>query len=615
MCRSLSAGKHVFVEKPLCLNRDELDRIRDLVAELGPDRPVLTVGYNRRFSPHTAAIQQAFASRTSPMVVQYRINAGRLPLDTWPQDPGEGGGRVVGEVCHFVDWCRAVIGHPVREVSAAAAVFADATQNADDALGVHLRYADGSLASLVYLSEGSHELPKEAIEVHAGGRSATLDDFRESRFHGTSQRARRGTQQKGVAGGSPRVRCRHSRGLRSDSGRRAVRDLGRHPSRHRPTSRNVELRHPRACAVKILFLTHYFPPEGNAPATRVYEFAKRWVAEGHEVTVITCAPNVPSGKVYAGYKNRFRTWEDVDGIRVLRVWTFLAANAGSVRRIANYVSYMLAATLAGLLLRRPSIVIATSPQMFCGIAGAILKIVKRCPFVLEIRDIWPESIAAVGAMRRSRLFVVLEKLERWMYRRATHIVTVGPGYRRKLLQRGVPDDRITVVPNGVDTDRPPTNTPDPEVRRNLHNPRAFLAGYVGTVGMAAGLEVLVSVASQLRKDGDTSIEILVVGDGADRANLAAQARSLNLTNITFTGRVDKRAIPGVYCALDACITHLPRHATVRDSISVQNARSRGFGSAPDHRRTWRRRAIRAPFRIRNRHSTPIMLLRCSRQFG
>src|SRR5262245_3563787 len=202
--------------------------------------------------------------------------------------------------------------------------------------------------------------------------------------------------------------------------------------------------------MRILFLSHYFFPEGNAPATRVHELGRRWARMGHQVTVITCAPNVPRGVVYAGYVNRPYQREVVDGVEVRRVWTHLAANEGSVRRIANYLSFLVTGTLAALAAPRPDVLIATSPQFFCGLAGAVASGLRRVPFVLEVRDLWPESIVAVGAMRPSRAIRLLEGLERRLYAAATRIVTVGEGYRRKLAERGVAPERVELVPNGVD---------------------------------------------------------------------------------------------------------------------------------------------------------------------
>lgn len=177
----------------------------------------------------------------------------------------------------------------------------------------------------------------------------------------------------------------------------------------------------------ILFFSHYFPPEGNAPATRTYENCKRWVELGHQVTVVTCAPNCPAGVVYNGYKNKLYQRETVDGIDLIRVWTYIAANKGTFKRIANYASYTMSSVVASLGLGRPDIIVATSPQFFCGWSGVLTRLWKRVPFVLEIRDLWPDSIAAVGAMKQSFLLDMLYKMEDWMYKSASHIVTVGEG--------------------------------------------------------------------------------------------------------------------------------------------------------------------------------------------
>ncbi len=159
--------------------------------------------------------------------------------------------------------------------------------------------------------------------------------------------------------------------------------------------------------MRVLFFSHYFPPEGNAPATRTFENTRRWVRQGHQVSVVTCAPNVPNGVVYEGYRNGWVTRENLEGIDVHRVWTYLAPNKGTLRRILNYLSYLVSATMRALTIPRPDCIIATSPQFFCGWAGVLSSLFRRCPFILEIRDIWPESIEAVDAMKGRRVLRLL----------------------------------------------------------------------------------------------------------------------------------------------------------------------------------------------------------------
>jgi hypothetical protein len=152
--------------------------------------------------------------------------------------------------------------------------------------------------------------------------------------------------------------------------------------------------------VRILVFSHYFPPEVTAAAVRTYEHGREWVRAGHDVQVVTCVPNHPRGEVYAGYHSRWQVQrEEVDGMHVHRVWTYLAANKGFLKRTLGYVSYMLSAPLAALQLPRPDVIVATSPQFFCACAGCVAAKLLRSPWVFEVRDLWPESIVAVGAMR------------------------------------------------------------------------------------------------------------------------------------------------------------------------------------------------------------------------
>jgi glycosyltransferase involved in cell wall biosynthesis len=310
--------------------------------------------------------------------------------------------------------------------------------------------------------------------------------------------------------------------------------------------------------MKILFISHYFAPEGNAPASRVHEMTKRWVADGHEVMVLTGAPNVPNGVVYEGYKNRLIQQEVIDGVKVVRVWSYIAPNKGTLRRIVNFVSFMVMATFFGLFQKRPDMVIATSPQFFCGWAGVLVSKLRRLPFTLEIRDIWPESIVAVGANLGPRLIKVLEWLELKMYKAADHIVTVGEGYRRKLVEKGVKPEKIGIVTNGVDKDVYLPQDDDEEIRRELGLGDDFVCAYAGTIGMACGLDVVLKAARQLQKEGVPNIKFLMVGDGAVREKLEQESKELGLENVIFTGRRPKADMPRVLAASDACLVHLRR---------------------------------------------------------
>ncbi|TWU25802.1 glycosyltransferase family 4 protein [Bythopirellula polymerisocia] len=311
--------------------------------------------------------------------------------------------------------------------------------------------------------------------------------------------------------------------------------------------------------MKILFFSHYFPPEVNAPATRTYEHCRRWVAAGHEVTVVTCVPNCPEGVPYEGYRSRLRRQvEMIDGIRVVRIWTFMAANARSNRRIANYSSYFLSAVWTAISQAKPDVVVATSPQFFCGWAGVWGARLKRVPLVLEIRDIWPDSIAAVGAMRKGKRIRFLEWLERRMYLAAKHIVAVGTGYRDVITGK-VPSvaDRMSVITNGVDGEQFRPQAPCAEFSARYGLEGKFVCSYVGTVGMAHGLEVMIQAAERLRELGRTDIVFLIVGGGAEQGKLEQLAQDKGVAEqVVFTGRLGKEEMPKALATSDCCLVHL-----------------------------------------------------------
>lgn len=197
---ALRAGKHVFVEKPLCIHEPELDEIERALKDArdAGRQSCLMVGFNRRFSPHVRALQATFEDRKTPMVVNYRVNAGNIPVDSWFRDPHEGGGRIIGECCHFVDFCTALIGSAPVAVTANGISSGRRDVVAEDSVVITIQYTDGSLATIQYLAEGHKDLPKERCEVFADGKSAVTDDFRTTRFYGGGRNVR-GKQAKGFA--------------------------------------------------------------------------------------------------------------------------------------------------------------------------------------------------------------------------------------------------------------------------------------------------------------------------------------------------------------------------------------------------------------------------------
>ena len=306
--------------------------------------------------------------------------------------------------------------------------------------------------------------------------------------------------------------------------------------------------------MKILFITENFPPETNAAATRVYERAVYWVRWGHDVTVITSAPNFPSGRLFPGYANRWRQTEDRDGIRVVRVKTYITPNRGVVRRSLDFMSFMASGFAAGLFEDKPDLVCATSPQFFAAVAGWALGSARGVPFVFELGDLWPASIAAVGAMRAGILLSLIEKLELFLYRSSAAVVALTPAFKENLTGRGIAEGKIAVVLNGVDVWRYGPRERDPELARQWGLEGRFVVGYVGTHGMAHGLGNVLDAAERL--PGSADVRFLLVGAGSDRDGLIAEAGRRSLDNVVFMPPQPKETMPAVWSLCDVALVHL-----------------------------------------------------------
>ena len=306
--------------------------------------------------------------------------------------------------------------------------------------------------------------------------------------------------------------------------------------------------------VNILFLTENFPPETNAAATRVFERACYWVKAGHRVTVITSQPNFPEGKLFPGYENRWRHVEEMSGIRVVRVKTFIAPNRGVVWRTIDFLSFMTTGLWAGLFEAKPDVIAATSPQFFAAVAGWLLAGARRVPFVFELGDLWPASIAAVGAVRPGLALRLIEKLELHLYARAEAVVALTNAFKDNLTARGVDGEKIAVIPNGVDLWRYGPRDRDANLARQWDLDSHFVVGYVGTHGMAHALGNVLDAAETLK--GRDHIRFLLAGAGAERDALIAEAERRDLSNVIFMPTQPKDAMPRVWSLCDIALVHL-----------------------------------------------------------
>jgi colanic acid biosynthesis glycosyl transferase WcaI len=314
--------------------------------------------------------------------------------------------------------------------------------------------------------------------------------------------------------------------------------------------------------VKILYVSQYFPPEMGAPAARADELSRHWAQMGHDVTVLTGFPNHPTGVVPEEWRSRFRRLrytERVHGVRIVRTWLWPLPNRKAHERIRNYASFCISAATAGLDLQKTDLVIATSPQLLCALAGWWLTLWKRVPFVFEVRDLWPESLAAVGVgAEGSALYRTLRAIASFLYRRADRIVVVSPAFKDHLIRHyAVPEAKIVIVENGVETDLFRLDPAAAETRKQLHLEDRFLICYIGTMGNAHGLETLIAAAQEL-KAALPKATFLLIGEGAEKERIKELAAARGLTNVQFLGQQPRESIPAYVSAADLCLVMLKK---------------------------------------------------------
>jgi colanic acid biosynthesis glycosyl transferase WcaI len=317
--------------------------------------------------------------------------------------------------------------------------------------------------------------------------------------------------------------------------------------------------------MKILYVSQYFPPEMGAPSARAAELSRHWAAAGHDVTVLTGFPNHPTGVVPPEYRDKFRrliAHEQTDGVNVVRTWLLPFPNRKAYERMLNYSSFCASAATTGLFLSRPDVVIASSPQMLVAVSGWWLAQWKRVPFVFEVRDLWPESLAAVGMSDgNSLLHRSLARIAGFLYRHADRIVVVAPAFEDYLVEHWrVPREKISVIENGVETELfapEPFSAEAAALRKELDAEGKFVVSYIGTMGMAHGLETIIAAAVQLQTT-NPEIVFLMLGEGAEKQHIVALAQQRGLNNLRFVDQQPRERIPAYISASDVCLVPLKK---------------------------------------------------------
>jgi glycosyltransferase involved in cell wall biosynthesis len=327
--------------------------------------------------------------------------------------------------------------------------------------------------------------------------------------------------------------------------------------------------------VKILYVSQYFPPEMGAPAARAAELAQHWAQAGHAVSILTGFPNHPTGIVPEEWRSRLRRLvyrEKAGEVDIFRTWLWPLPNRKAHERMRNYASFCVSAAIRGLSLPRSDVIIGTSPQLLVALSAWWLSFARRVPFVFEVRDLWPESLSAVGvANDGSPLHRSLSVLANFLYRRANHIVVVSPAFKQYLVRHcQMPAEKISIVENGVETSvfSPRSDDANQTLRRELGVEGKFLVCYVGTLGMAHGLETLLDAAGQLKGE-NPDVEFLLVGEGAEKERIKTLAQSGELTNIRFLDQQPREKIPALISASDACLVLLKKTDVFKQVIPTK----------------------------------------------
>jgi len=309
--------------------------------------------------------------------------------------------------------------------------------------------------------------------------------------------------------------------------------------------------------MRILYLSQYFPPEIGATQTRAYEMASYFVRIGHSVTMLTEIPNHPSGVIPPEYRRKLYTRNQLSGIDVIRVWVYATPDKNFRKRMLFYLSYLVNAIIAGVVLAKGDydVVFATSPPLFTGWVGLTLSRLKKTRLVFEVRDLWPESAIKLGELSNRYAIMGATRIEEACYKSANKIVVVTNGIRDHLAERGVPIEKIEVIPNGSNTELFKFNPFGRErIRQQLGLEDKFVAIYAGIHGIAQGLETVIEAARMLRDQSD--IIFLFVGEGPQKSRLQTLTSSYNLANILFVSEQPREIIPDYLSAADVALVPL-----------------------------------------------------------
>jgi colanic acid biosynthesis glycosyl transferase WcaI len=312
--------------------------------------------------------------------------------------------------------------------------------------------------------------------------------------------------------------------------------------------------------VRLLFVTHYFHPEVGAAPTRILELAEELSTRGHEVTVLTGFPNYPDGVIPPAYRGRRFQVERLRDLRVVRTAVYPAPNRGVARRLMNHASFALSAMAASTRTGTADAVIVETPPLFTAAAGVAIARLKGAPLLLNVADLWPDAAIQFGALDNRAAVACARAIERYAYRHADRIAVPTPGVQRALRERGRPPEQVVLIPHGVDPARFAGTADAPPVPGRVV--------YCGTIGMGHAVGTLVEAARRLEEAG-VAHELLIVGDGAERAELEARATRWGLRHVTFAGRMPREQLPEILATAKLTVATQRDLPLLADALSTK----------------------------------------------
>jgi glycosyltransferase involved in cell wall biosynthesis len=458
----------------------------------------------------------------------------------FPYEFDEGAGRLLlktpaGTFCVHV-WCGQLASVSLAKAGKVLRQSGNADEPADEVRGWRSRYYAEKEPALSLALHAQSALPLRFVTVLAAA-PASVKHGEVAQLNVQTDKLKLGVELS-LPGQSPIVR----QAAMSDGGHadHLATDLLAEDSHHRQP-------------IHLLLIHQSFTPPSQAGGTRHFELTSRLVKQGHRATIIASDVDYLTGTRKTA-RRRLVTEQDLDGVRILNAYTYSSIHRSFLQRVISFLSFACTSLFAATKAGKADVVMGTTPPIFQAVSAWLAAAMRRRPFLLEIRDLWPEFAIDIGVLKNPFLIWASRKLERFLYRRADHLVVNSPAYRDYLMGKGVPAGKITLIPNGVDPEMFRQAADGQSVRDQFGLGERFVVIYAGALGMANDLETVLRAADRLRDD--RAIHFLLVGDGKERAKLEAQARELNLSNVTFAGPQSKSRMHHFLAASDACVATL-----------------------------------------------------------